>query len=115
MTRTDLSRTSPPTTPPHAKTKIRINHKTPKTRLEVRISAEDKELIESAADAARETTTSFVLNALREAAQEVLRREQVTSVPPDFFEAVIASLEEPPQRNEALTAAARRRSDTVKR
>lgn len=98
-----------------AKTKLSLNDRNLRSRLELRISPEDKELIEKAASALRETTTSFVLHVVRDAAEDVLRREQVTAVPPDFFDAIIASLDAPAERNEALAAAARRNRATVKR
>jgi uncharacterized protein (DUF1778 family) len=97
------------------KTKIRVAGASARTRLEVRISPADKQLIEKAADAVRETTTSFVLHAARDAAEEILRREQVTVVAPDFYDAMIASLDSPARPNEALAAAARKNRATVKR
>ncbi|WP_214111386.1 type II toxin-antitoxin system TacA family antitoxin [Acrocarpospora catenulata] len=86
-----------------------------KSRLEVRITSQDKNLIEQAARARRETVTGFVLHAVLDAAEDVLRREQITMVPPDFFEAIIDSLDAPPQRNEALTRAAQENSDILRR
>jgi uncharacterized protein (DUF1778 family) len=86
-----------------------------KSRLEVRISPDDKDLIEQAAFALGETTTAFVLHAAKAAAHEVLRREQVTVVPPDFYDEIIAALDAPPRRNAALTEAARKHQDIVDR
>ncbi|WP_432867511.1 DUF1778 domain-containing protein [Microbispora rosea] len=86
-----------------------------KSRLEVRITPDDKDLIEQAAFVLRETTTTFVLQAARSAAQEVLRREQLTVVSPDFYDKIIASLDAPPVRNSALTEAARKNSDIMDR
>jgi len=85
------------------------------TRLELRIAPQDKQLIERAARASRVTTTAFVLEATRQAAADVLRREQVTVVPADFYEAMITSLDAPAERNEALAEAARRRHEVIKR
>ncbi|GAA0843534.1 DUF1778 domain-containing protein [Streptosporangium amethystogenes subsp. fukuiense] len=86
-----------------------------RSRLEVRISAEDKNLIEQATRAGRETITGFVMRAALNAAEEVMRRERITVVPPDFFEAIIDSLDAPPQRNEALTRAAKESREIPKR
>ncbi|WP_326642300.1 DUF1778 domain-containing protein [Streptosporangium sp. NBC_01755] len=86
-----------------------------RSRLEVRISTEDKNLIEQAARARRETVTGFVLHAALDAAEEVMRNERITVVPPDFFEAIIDSLDAPPQRNEALARAARESREIPKR
>ncbi|MEU7690109.1 DUF1778 domain-containing protein [Microbispora sp. SCL1-1] len=86
-----------------------------KSRLEVRITPDDKDLIEQAAFISRETTTAFVLQAARSAAEEVLRRERLTVVPPDFYDEILASLDAPPVRNRALTEAARKNRDIMDR
>jgi uncharacterized protein (DUF1778 family) len=86
-----------------------------RSRLEVRITTEDKNLIEQAARVRRETVTGFVLHAALDAAEDVMRREQITMVSPDFFEAIINSLDAPPQRNEALARAARENREILKR
>jgi uncharacterized protein (DUF1778 family) len=97
-------------------TTARSKRKNPaKCRLEVRITQDDKELLEQAAFVLRETTTTFVLQAARSAAQEVLRREHVTIVPPDFYDEVLASLDAPSRRNAALTEAARKNRDIIDR
>lgn len=72
-------------------------------------------MIERAARASSVTTTAFVLEATRHAAEDVLRREQVTVVSADFYEAMIASLDAPAERNEALAEAARRRHEVIER
>jgi uncharacterized protein (DUF1778 family) len=82
-------------------------------RLELRIAPQDKDLIERAARASRVTTTAFVLQVTRQAAEDVLRRDQVTVVPPDFYEAMIASLDAPAEQNEPLAKAARRRREVL--
>lgn len=84
------------------------------TRLEVRISEEDKELIERAARSNHETTAAFVRRSAREAAREVLR-DEVTLVPPEFYEAMVASLSEPVEPNKALASAAKRSREVLKR
>ncbi|WP_415937974.1 DUF1778 domain-containing protein [Streptomyces sp. 039-1] len=89
--------------------------RTSTTRLEIRIPEEDKRLIERAAQASSATTSGFVLQALRQAAQDVLRREQVTVVPPDFYEAMVASLNEPDEANEALSKAAVRAREIIRK
>lgn len=91
------------------------SHQPATTRLEVRIPVEIKELIEQAARAVEATTTGFVLHAARQAAEEVMRRDQVTVVPPDFYEAMMASLAEPAEPNDALVEAARRSREIVRK
>lgn len=102
------------------KTKERTSHRpaSPRgntSRLEIRIPEEDKRLIERAARTSHTTTTGFVLQAVRQAAQDVLRREQVTVVPPDFYEAMVASLNEPDEANAALSRAAARAREIVRK
>ncbi|MFI5548849.1 DUF1778 domain-containing protein [Streptomyces sp. NPDC051738] len=96
------------------KTKERKTRRTT-TRLEIRIPEEDKELIERAAQASQATTTSFVLQAVRQAAQDILRREQVTVVPPDFYEAMVVSLNEPDESDDALAKAAARAREIIRK
>ncbi|WP_079189266.1 type II toxin-antitoxin system TacA family antitoxin [Streptomyces kebangsaanensis] len=102
------------------KTKDRTNRSQQLTRsntsrLEIRIPEEDKKLIERAAKTSHATTTGFVLQAVRQAAQDVLRREQVTVVPPDFYEAMVASLNEPDEANTALSRAAARAQEIIRK
>ncbi|WP_037972619.1 DUF1778 domain-containing protein [Streptosporangium amethystogenes] len=87
-----------------------------RSRLEARITTEDKNLIEQAARASRETVTGFVLHAALDAAEEVMRRERVTMVPHDFFEAIIDSLAAPlsgMKRRPVRTRRAERKSWTL--
>lgn len=85
------------------------------TRLEIRIPIEDKKLIERAARASHWTTTAFVLQVVRSAAEDVLRRDKATVVPSDFYEAMIASLDEPAKPVEALTQVARTSREILNR
>ncbi|MEU6835949.1 DUF1778 domain-containing protein [Streptomyces rubiginosohelvolus] len=91
------------------------SNRTSTTRLEIRIPEEDKKLIERAAQSGHVTTTGFVLQAARQAAQDQLRREQVTVVPPDFYEAMVASLNEPDEADEALSKAAVRAREIIRK
>ena len=84
-------------------------------RLEVRVSNEDKVLLLEAARLSHESASKFVVRAAREAAQAIVEREQSTTVPPAFFDAMIASLEEPSEPIEELSAAVRKHSSTVKK
>ncbi|MBE3000792.1 DUF1778 domain-containing protein [Nocardiopsis sp. HNM0947] len=84
-------------------------------RLEVRVSQEDKELLLEAARLSHESTSKFVVRAAREAAQELVEREQSATVPPEFFDAMIDSLDEPAEPIEELSAAVRKHRSTVKK
>jgi uncharacterized protein (DUF1778 family) len=68
-----------------------------------------KARIESAASLEDTTLSSFVVAAVTERADDVVRQHEThTSVPAEFFDALIASLDEPAEVNPALVKAARR-------
>ena len=76
-------------------------------RFEFRVRPEAKERIEHAANLVRESTSDFVRTAVERRAEEVLNEHEViTHVPADFFDQLIAALEEPPKANAALKRAA---------
>ena len=78
-------------------------------RIEVRVSAAVKTRIEYAARLDDLSVSGFVVAAAEQHADEVVRRHQKhTVVPADFFDALIAELDEPAVANPALTAAVRR-------
>ncbi|MFC4610585.1 DUF1778 domain-containing protein [Streptomyces maoxianensis] len=85
------------------------------TRLELRIPVDVKKLIEHAASICHVSMSAFVLQTMRQAAEDVLRRDRVTVVPPDFYEAMIASLEAPAEPDKALVDAARRSREIVRK
>jgi uncharacterized protein (DUF1778 family) len=84
-------------------------------RVEIRVTPEDKALFLEAAQIRHESASRFVARAAREAAEEVLEREQTTTVPAAFFDAMIESLEEPAQPIKELSSAVRRHRSIVKR
>jgi uncharacterized protein (DUF1778 family) len=68
-----------------------------------------KARIESAAMLEDTTISNFVVAAAAERADEVVRQHEThTSVPAEFFDALIASLDEPAEVNPALAKAAAR-------
>jgi uncharacterized protein (DUF1778 family) len=78
-------------------------------RIEVRVPPQVKARIESAATLEDTTISSFVVAAATERADEVVRQHEThTTVPAEFFDALIASLDEPAEVNPALAKAARR-------
>jgi uncharacterized protein (DUF1778 family) len=89
--------------------------KTHTTRLELRIPAKSKELIEQAARACDLSTSAFVLQTMSQVAEDVLRRDRVTVVPPEFYDAMIASLDAPAEESKALVDAARRSREIIRR
>lgn len=116
MTTGDSTKQKHATTKPAKRTtaKTSTKHTAAGTaRLELRVAPQDKQLLEHAARLTRASLSAFVLQASRQAAEDVLRRDQVTVVPPDFYDAMIASLDAPAERNEALAQAARRRQEVL--
>ena len=64
-----------------------------KARLEARIDADLDDLIIQAADRLKVTKTTFVTDAVREAALKVIARADVTLMAPEVFDQMIASLD----------------------
>jgi len=84
-------------------------------RLEFRVRTEAKEQIEHAAGLLGLAVSDFVRAAAEARADQVLRDHAlVTSVPADFFDSLLAALDEPAQPNASLIKAARRRRDALK-
>lgn len=79
------------------------------SRLEFRVSPEDRARIERAAEFLGESESAFVRTAAEARADQVLRaHDAVTTVPAEFFEELIAALDAPARANERLTAAGAR-------
>ena len=83
-------------------------------RFEFRVRPEDKARIEAAAAIAHESASDFARAAALERAEVVLRRQEVTLVPADFFDALMSSLDQPPVRNRRLSWAAKRARELLR-
>jgi uncharacterized protein (DUF1778 family) len=82
--------------------------------LQIRISPADKELLSRAAEHAHRSLSDFVRSNALEHAREILaqaQRELVTVVPPQAFDRLMASLDEPAVSIDRLVAAAGRFDD----
>jgi uncharacterized protein (DUF1778 family) len=79
-------------------------HEPPAKRqtLNLRIKAEERDLIDRAAHAAGKNRTEFILDATRRAAEETLLDRVLLRVDSDAFAAFRARLDAPPQPNERL-------------
>lgn len=77
-------------------------------RLEARVTAEDKELLQEAAAAKGLTLTAFVTSSAREAALKVLREQHVIDLGRRDQRAFAEALLETPTPNERLREIARR-------
>lgn len=83
-------------------------------RLEFRIRPDRKSEIERAAALVHEPVSEFARTAAEEKAERVLREhEATTTVPPEFFDDMLAALDTPPSPNTVLTRAAQRARDVV--
>ena len=70
--------------------------------LNLRISPEEKGLIDRAARVRGKNRTEFILDAARRAAEEAILDQTVFMVSPEVYEAFLARLDAPPQVNERL-------------
>ncbi len=78
-------------------------------RLEIRLSADSKARLAYAASLADLPVSDFARSAIEAYIEQILERHQaVTRVPAEFFDRLIASLDEPDRPNPALARAARR-------
>jgi uncharacterized protein (DUF1778 family) len=77
-------------------------------RLEARLSREQKELIQHAADLAGRSLTDFVLSASQEAANKVIREYEVIGLTAKESENFVNALLNPPKPNAALKKAMQR-------
>ncbi len=83
-------------------------------RFEFRLRADAKHRIEQAAALLNQSASDFARTAAEERAAQVLHEHLIaTVVPTGFFDDLLAALDNPPNPNEALRAAARRAADTV--
>jgi uncharacterized protein (DUF1778 family) len=82
-------------------------------RIELRAEPEQEERIRTAARLMNQSITTFVVTAAVERADEVIATWSTTTVPAEFFDQLLAALDQPPVANEAMTRAVRRRRQQV--
>jgi uncharacterized protein (DUF1778 family) len=76
-------------------------------RLEARLSPDERERIERAASTAGVSVSAFMVGAAVERAEEVIAAATTTVVPADYFDGLLAALDQPdaaPQLTRAATA-----------
>lgn len=78
-------------------------------RIELRVSAEDKDAIAAAAAMEHTTTTEFVRQAVLDRAQHVQARSDRTLMPAEQFDALVAALDMPDDAPNLTLAFARPR------
>jgi uncharacterized protein (DUF1778 family) len=84
-------------------------------RIEVRLRPEQRREVERASALLQMTTSDFIREAVAARAEQVLTEEAATVVPPDFFDELLAALDEPPRANPALTTGAQQVSEITRR
>ena len=75
-------------------------------RIEARVSPEQRERIERAAAFFGESMSSFMVAAAVQRADEVIAEHAATVVPSDYFDRLLAALDEAAEPSPRLTAAA---------
>jgi uncharacterized protein (DUF1778 family) len=76
-------------------------------RLEARVTAQQKDLVQRAADLAGLTLSDFIVSSLQSAAEESIRRHQMIELSARSTEVFVQALLNPPTPSERLRAAAR--------
>lgn len=74
-------------------------------RLQIRVDAERKQLLERAADATHQNLSTFVLQAASQHAEEVLAERNVIQLSPQAAQAFSEALAQPARVNQRLAAA----------
>lgn len=75
-------------------------------RMEARVSPEERERIERAASVSGLSTSAFMVGAAVERAEAVIAEATTTTVPADYFDELLAALDEP-ERAPRLAKAAK--------
>ncbi len=82
-------------------------------RVEARLSPEQRDRIGRAAAFTGESTSTFIVSAAVQRAEDIIAEHSSTVVPSDYFDELLAALDEAPEVSPRLAAAAkqaRRRS-----
>jgi uncharacterized protein (DUF1778 family) len=77
-------------------------------RVEARLSPDERERIGRAAAFAGESMSTFIVAAAVQRADELIAEHSATTVPSDYFDRLLAALDEPPEPSPRLAAAAKR-------
>ena len=81
-------------------------------RMEARVSSEERQRIELAAAVAGVSVSAFMVSAAVDRAEDVISQVATTTVPPDYFDALLAALDEAesaPRLSRAAKKASRKR------
>lgn len=86
-----------------------------KSRLDFRIAADNKALIEQAATLSGQTVSDFAASTLLDKAHQIIERHQITKLSNADRDIFLAMLDNPPQPNEALKKAVQNFRQKVKK
>lgn len=86
------------------------SERTKRDRLNIRITPEEKRLVERAAKIARTTTSQFVTQAAVRSAEEIVADQQRFTLSPDKWDAFVEALDRPAREIPALKHALSRQS-----
>jgi uncharacterized protein (DUF1778 family) len=78
-------------------------------RVEARVSPEERARIERAASTAGLSVSAFMVGAAVERADEIIAEATTTTIPADYFDGLLAALDEPAQALRLARAAKRAR------
>jgi uncharacterized protein (DUF1778 family) len=78
-------------------------------RVEARVSPEERARIERAASTAGLSVSAFMVGAAVERADEIIAEATTTTIPADYFDGLLAALDEPAQARRLARAAKRAR------
>lgn len=91
-----------------------IETKNSKTaRLEARVSAEEKELLQYAADLQGRSLTEFLVSCAHDAAQKTVQEHEILELSAKDRKAFVSAILRPPAPGKRLKKAARRYKDTM--
>lgn len=74
-------------------------------RIDIRISREDKDLIEAAAALKGQKMSAFVIENMRSASKQLIETSKTVSLSDQAWDAFVAMLENPPEPTESLRRA----------
>ncbi|NDJ26006.1 DUF1778 domain-containing protein [Nostoc sp. B(2019)] len=88
--------------------KVNSERSTKAERLEARITKEQKELFQRAADIQGRTLTDFVISSVLNAAKQIIHEHEMMSLSKEDQEVFVSALLNPPEPSTKLQAAAQR-------
>jgi uncharacterized protein (DUF1778 family) len=77
-------------------------------RVEARLSPDERRRIEQAAEFAGESMSSFIVSAAIDRADELISAHTSTVVPSEYFDQLLAALDQPSEPSPRLVATAKR-------